>query len=185
MVYFATVAFDTTSLRPGMFRASPVSGGGHSSRLATSASSIDTSVLFLSYLFNHLRLQLCPLLTATGPSHRLSTALALYRADRQLSPGMAHPPPRLSPPHLQHDFPSKFWTLMILAFSSPTGCLEAILIHRCSVLPLASFRLSLAAHALAFRLALPLAECAADLNRQVSVPCWAHRKNADRFPCQR
>jgi hypothetical protein len=41
-------------------------------------------------------------------------------------------------------------------------------------LPLASFRLSLAADALAFRLALPLAGCAADLNRQVSAPCRAH-----------
>lgn len=51
-----------------------------------------------------------------------------------------------------------------------------VLVHRCSVLLLASSRLSLAADALAFQLALPLAGRAADSNRQVSAPCRAHKK---------
>ena len=45
----------------------------------------------------------------------------------------------------------------------------------------ASFRFGLATDTLAVQLALPLAGCASDFNRQVSAPCRAHIQKAGRF----
>ena len=52
----------------------------------------------------------------------------------------------------------------------------AVLVHHGSILPAASFRLRLAADALAVRLALPLVGRAGDLNPQVGAPCRAHEE---------
>lgn len=53
---------------------------------------------------------------------------------------------------------------------------HVVLVHRCSVLLLASSRLSLAADALAFQTARPLAGRAADSNHQVNAPYGAHQQ---------
>ena len=60
------------------------------------------------------------------------------KANRQISPGIAHSPSRLCPPHIRHDFPCRYWTLKILAFSSSPDASYAVSVRRASVLPAAS-----------------------------------------------
>ena len=117
---------------------------------------------------------LCPQLTSVHPSRHLSMPLALT-ADRQTSPGNAHPPSRLCPPHLRLCFPYRYRTLKILAFSSSTAAFYAIPVRRTSALPSASFRSHLTTDTLAVRLTVPPVGPVEDLHLQVSAPCRAHQ----------
>jgi len=93
-------------------------------------------------------------------------------AGRQISPGNAHPPSRLCPPHLRPRFPCSYWTLKIFAFSSSAGASYAVSVRRASVLPAASFRFGLATDTLAVRLTVPAAGPVEDS----ATPCRATSK---------
>jgi len=122
---------------------------------------------------------LCPRLTSVDPSRHLSMSLALT-ADRQTSPGNAHPPSRLCPPHLRPCFPYRYRTLKIMAFSSGTAALYAIPVRQASALPSAAFRFHLTMDTLAVRLTVPPVGPVADFHLQVSAPCRAHHKKKPR-----
>src|SRR3972149_2045468 len=96
-------------------------------------------------------------------------------AERQISPGNAHSPSRLCLSHLRTRFPYRYWTLKILAFSSSTHASYVLPVRQASVLPAASFRLRLAADALAVRLIIPPVGFIGDLHSLVSAPCRAHQ----------
>src|SRR5882724_6505756 len=54
-------------------------------------------------------------------------------AKLQTSPGNAHSPSRLCPPHLRTSFPYRYWTLKILASSSSLHASYAISVRQTSV----------------------------------------------------
>src|SRR5262249_35626015 len=93
-------------------------------------------------------------------------------------PGNALSPSRLCPPHLQSDFPYKYWTLKIYAFSSSLTASYVISVRRASALPAASFRFHLAMDTLAVRLTIPLVGFVGDFHSLVRAPCRAHIKRA-------
>src|SRR5881394_3284139 len=95
-------------------------------------------------------------------------------AKLQTSPGNAHPPSRLCPPHIRTSFPYRYWTLKIYAFSSSLHASYAISVRRTSALPAASFRFHLAMDTLAVRLMVPPVRSIGDFHSQVSAPCRAH-----------
>jgi len=99
-------------------------------------------------------------------------------ANWQISPGNAHPPSRLCPPHLRPCSPYRYWTLKILAFSSSTSASYAIPVRRASALPAASFRFHLAMDTLAVRLTIPPVGFVEDSHLQVGAPCRAHKMSA-------
>ena len=92
-------------------------------------------------------------------------------ANAQISPGNAHPPSPLCPPHLRPRLPDRYWTLKILDFSSGATASHAVSVRRARVLPAASFRFHLAVDTLAVRLTLPPVGCVEDLHLQVGAPC--------------
>jgi len=96
------------------------------------------------------------------------------KADRQISPGNAHPLSRLCPPHIRPCLPYRYWTLKIYAFSSGMAASYAIPVRRASALPAASFRFHLAMDTLAVRLTVPPVGSVEDLHLQVNAPCRAH-----------
>jgi len=101
-------------------------------------------------------------------------------AGRQTSPGNAHPPSRLCPPHIRPRLPCKYGALKILGFSPGAHASYAIPVRRASALPAASFGSRLAANTLAVRLTVPLAGSAEDSHLQMGAPCRAqHRKGAE------
>src|SRR5690625_1804531 len=100
-------------------------------------------------------------------------------AHRQASPGNAHSPSRLCPPHIRPCFPCKNRTSEIFASSSSMTASNAIPVRQASALPSASFRFHLTMNTLAVQLALPLAGPAEDFHLQVSAPCRAHKKEQD------
>lgn len=118
---------------------------------------------------------LCPRLTSVHPSPHLSMPLALS-AGRQTSPGNAHPPSRLCPPHLRPYFPYRYRTLKILAFSSSTAAFYAIPVRQASALLSASFRSHLTMDTLAVRLTVPPVGPVEDFHLQVGAPCRAHQR---------
>src|SRR5262249_29592773 len=87
-------------------------------------------------------------------------------------------PSLLSPPHLQSNFPYKYWTLKICAFSSSLTASYVISVRRASALPAASFRFLLAMDTLAVRLTIPLVGFVGDFHSLVRAPCRAHTKIA-------
>src|SRR5947199_10079580 len=91
-------------------------------------------------------------------------------AKLQISPGNAHPPLRLCPPHIRTSFPYRYWTLKICASSSSLHASYAISVRRASVLPAASFRFQLALDTLAVRLTFPPVGSVGDFHSQVSAP---------------
>lgn len=95
-------------------------------------------------------------------------------ANRQISPGIAHSPSRLCPPHIRHDFPCRYWTLKKIAFSSSPDASYAVSVRRASVLPAASSGFHLAMDTLAVQLTIPPAGFVRDFHPQVSAPCRAH-----------
>src|SRR5437868_14435374 len=97
-------------------------------------------------------------------------------AKLQISPGNAHPPSRLCPPHIRPSFPYRYWTLKILAFSSSLHASYAISVRRASVLPAASFRFHLAMDTLAVQLTIPPVGFVGDFHSLVNAPCRAHKK---------
>src|SRR5690625_2407613 len=96
-------------------------------------------------------------------------------AHRQASPGNAHSPSRLCPPHIRPCFPCKNRTSEIFASSSSMTASNAIPVRQASALPSASFRFHLTMNTLAVQLAVPLAGPAEDFHLQVSAPCRAHK----------
>jgi len=94
----------------------------------------------------------------------------------QISPGNAHPPSRLCPPHLRPCLPDRYGTLKIVAFSSGMTALYAISVRRTSALPAASFRFHLAMDTLAVRLTVPPVGPVEDFHLHVGAPCRAHHK---------
>lgn len=106
------------------------------------------------------------------------------QADRQISPGMTHPPSRLCPSDLRRIVPCKYWALTILAASPRYAAFYPLRVPRTSALPAASFRSHLAVGTLAVRLTLPLAGCVEDFHLQVRAPCRAHQKKARRKRAQ-
>ncbi len=96
-------------------------------------------------------------------------------ANRQTSPGITHPPSRLCPPHIRQDFPCRYRTLKIFAFSSSLAASYAISVRRASVLPAASSGFHLAMDTLAVRLTIPPAGVVRDFHPQVNAPCRAHK----------
>ncbi len=96
-------------------------------------------------------------------------------ANRQPSPGIAHPPSRFCPPHIRQDFPCRYWTLSLLALSSSLAASYAISVRQASVLPAASFRFHLTMDTLAVRLTIPPAGFVWDFHPPVNVPCRAHQ----------
>src|SRR6059036_3799837 len=100
-------------------------------------------------------------------------------AKLQISPGNAHPPLRLCPPHIRTSFPYRYWTLKICASSSSLHASYAISVRRASVLPAASFRFQLALDTLAVRLTVPPVGSVGDFHSQVSAALpGARRKRA-------
>ncbi len=95
-------------------------------------------------------------------------------ANWQTSPGNAHPPSRLCPPHIRPCFPYRYWTLKICAFSSSTSASYAISVRRASALPAASFRSHLTVDTLAVRLTIPPVGFVENFHLQVGAPCRAH-----------
>ena len=92
---------------------------------------------------------LWPRLTPDGTSSRLAATVALL-ACPQVSPGNAHLPSRLCPPHLRNRLLFRYWTLEIVA-SSSGGCASyAIPVRQASALPSASFPRHLAISQLPF-----------------------------------
>jgi len=118
---------------------------------------------------------LCPLLTPASPSPHL-TMMVAPTADRQASPGNAHPPTPVCPPHLHPRPPCRYRTLKISAFSSGHECLYAVSVRRARALPAAFFGSHLAMGTLAVRLTVPPAGSVEDFNLQVSAPCRAHKQ---------
>ena len=106
--------------------------------------------------------------------HRLSTMLEVTY--RQISPGNAHLPSHLCPPHLLPRFPYRYRALKILAFSPITAALHAISVRRVSALPAASFRSLLTEGTLAVQLTVPPIGPVGDFHSQVGAPCRAHQK---------
>src|SRR5882724_9834557 len=107
-------------------------------------------------------------------------------AKLQTSPGNAHSPSRLCPPHLRTSFPYRYRTLKILAFSSSLHASYAISVRRASALPAASFRFHLAMDTLAVRLTIPPVGFVGDFHSLVRAPCRAHkRKGATVFGLSR
>ncbi len=98
-------------------------------------------------------------------------------ADRQISPGNAHLPSRLCPPHLRPCLPYSYGTLNLFAFSSDMAASYAIPVRRASVLPAASFRFGLTTDTLAVQLTVPAIGPVEDFHLQVGVPCRAHKQN--------
>src|SRR5688572_6053581 len=101
-------------------------------------------------------------------------------AKLQISPGNAHPPSRLCPPHIRTSFPYRYRTLKILAFSSSLHASYAISVRRASALPAASFRFHLAMDTLAVQLTIPPVGFVADFHSLVSAPCRAHQNRKPR-----
>ena len=98
------------------------------------------------------------------------------KANRQTSPGIAHSPSRLCPPHLRQSFPCRYRTLKIFAFSSNLDASYAVSVRQASVLPAASSGFHLAMDTLAVRLTIPPAGVVEDFHLQVNAPCWAHKR---------
>jgi hypothetical protein len=96
------------------------------------------------------------------------------QAEQQISPGIAHSPSRLCPPHLRQSLPCRYWTLKIFAFSSSFAASYAIPVGRASVLPAASSRFHLTIDTLAVRLTIPPTGFVWDFHPQVNAPCRAH-----------
>jgi hypothetical protein len=96
------------------------------------------------------------------------------KADRQISPGIAHPPSRFCPPHLRPRSPYRYRTLEIVASSSRVAALYAVSVRRASALPAASFGFRLTADTLAVRLTVPPVGPVGDSHPQMSAPCRAH-----------
>ncbi len=129
---------------------------------------------------------LWPLLTSDRSFLRLSATIALpafrpVTANDQTSPGNAHPPSRLCPPHIQEEIPCKYWTLKILAFSSMGSARflfvrPALCLPNCSPARSLSFRFHLAMDTLAVQLTVPLTGSVRDFHPQVGAPCRAHQK---------
>ena len=103
-------------------------------------------------------------------------------ANWQTSPGNAHPPSRLCPPHIRPCFPYRYWTLKICAFSSSTPASYAISVRRASALPAASFRSHLTVDTLAVRLTIPPVGFVENFHLQVGAPCRAHTKKESGSP---
>src|SRR5882672_5241419 len=99
-------------------------------------------------------------------------------AKLQISPGNAHPPSRLCPPHLRPSFPYRYWTLKILASSSSLHASYAISVRQTSALPAASFRFHLAMDTLAVQLTIPPVGFVGDSHSLVSAPCRAHQQKS-------
>ena len=66
----------------------------------------------------------------TAPHGAVST-----KANPQISPGNAHPPSRLYPPHLRPHLPCKFWALKSYAFSPDATASYAVSVRWASALP--------------------------------------------------
>ena len=96
-------------------------------------------------------------------------------ARQQISPGNAHSPSRLCPPHLRRIFPYRYRTLKILASSSRRAASYAISVRQASDLPAASFRSHLAMDTLAVRLTVPPVGSVGDFHPRVSAPGRAHK----------
>src|SRR6266403_2864200 len=101
-------------------------------------------------------------------------------AKLQISPGNAHPPSRLCPPHIRPSFPYRYWTLKIFASSSSLHASYAISVRRASALPAASFRFHLAMNTLAVQLTIPPVGFVGDFHSLVGAPCRAHLKKSGR-----
>ncbi len=102
------------------------------------------------------------------------------KASWQISPGIAHPPSRLCPPHIRQCLPCRYWTLKNFAFSSGIAASYAIPVRQASVLLTASFRFHLAVDTLAVRLTIPPAGVVEDFHLLVNAPCRAHKAKASR-----
>jgi hypothetical protein len=99
------------------------------------------------------------------------------RANRQTSPGIAHPPSRLCLPHIRQDFPCRYWALKISASSPSLAASYAISVRQASVLPAASSRFHLTMDTLAVQLTIPPAGFVGDFHPLVNAPCRAHQKS--------
>src|SRR5258708_18689817 len=101
-------------------------------------------------------------------------------AKLQTSPGNAHSPSRLCPPHIRTSFPYRYWTLEICASSSSLHASYAISVRRASALPAASFRFHLAMDTLAVQLTIPPVGSIGDFHSLVRAACRAHHKKEAR-----
>ena len=113
---------------------------------------------------------LCPWLTS-----RCSSALAV---SKETSPGNAHPPSRVYPPHLRPRLPDRDRASEIIA-SLPT--VGASVWGSCSSDPRFAFgflQIGPRDPLLAVRLTVPPVRSAVDFHHQVSAPCRAHNKKA-------
>src|SRR5882724_8185022 len=99
-------------------------------------------------------------------------------AKLQTSPGNAHSPSRLCPPHLRTSFPYRYRTLKTFAFSSSLHASYAISVRQTSALPAASFRFHLAMDTLAVRLMVPPVGSIGDFHSLATAPCRAHKEKA-------
>src|SRR5258708_13120656 len=97
-------------------------------------------------------------------------------AKLQTSPGNAHSPSRLCPPHIRTSFPYRYWTLEIYASSSSLHASYAISVRRASALPAASFRFHLVMDTLAVRLMVPPVGSIGDFHSLLRGTCRAHIK---------
>jgi hypothetical protein len=85
------------------------------------------------------------------------------QADFETSPGNAHSPSRLCPPHIRPCFPCKYRALKLYASSPRMTASYVISVRQASALPAASFRFHLTMDTLAVRLTVPLTGPVGDL----------------------
>jgi hypothetical protein len=112
--------------------------------------------------------------------HLGATPLA-PQAARQTSPGIAHPPSRLCPPHLRQDLPRRYWALSPFALSPSLAASYAISVRQASGLPAASSRFHPTVDTLAVRLTIPPTGFVGDFHPQVNAPCRAHTKKPNQL----
>ena len=100
---------------------------------------------------------LCSRLTSAKAFPYLSARIARGGAGARclISPGSAHRPSRVCPPHLHRALPDRYWTLKIFAFSSGHVASYPVSVRRARVLLAASSRFHLAVDTLAVRLTIP------------------------------
>lgn len=97
-------------------------------------------------------------------------------ADRQISPGIAHPLSRLCASDIRHGVPYTYRALHLLACSPRRVASYPLPVRRASALPPASFRRPVTRTALAVQLTVPRVGSVEDFHLQEGAPCRAHKR---------
>ena len=105
-------------------------------------------------------------------------------ADRQISPGIAHPLSRLCASDIRHGVPYTYRALHLLACSPRRVASYPLPVRRASALPPASFRRPVTRAALAVQLTVPRVGSVEDFHLQEGAPCRAHQRKSRDSHCE-